>query len=846
MNVEEALKSLNPRQLEAANYVDGPCLIVAGAGTGKTKTLTTKIAKLIADGYSPYRILAVTFTNKAAQEMRERVEALVPGQSRNVWIHTFHSFGVRLLRQNAEKLGLTRDFAIYDDSEQKKVVTLLLQQLGVKDPKKEVGQIVSMISRAKDDGVSPEGLMTSATASGLDYRIRAAEIYKRYEQELKKAGALDFGDLLIKTLQLLRDHADIREYYQQFFQYILVDEYQDTNHTQYLITRMLAEKHRKLCVVGDPDQSIYSWRGANIRNILEFEKDFKDAKIITLEQNYRSTKVILDASNKLITKNTKRKDKSLFTDKAHGDDIEVRELPTEGREAVWVAQNIKSLVDQDGYSLNDIAVFYRTNAQSRNFEETFRRYQIPYRLVGTVSFYNRKEIKDMLCYARLLINPNDNVSLLRIINVPARSLGQKAQERFLDYAQANGISLYAALKAAQSVPDLTPQARRAALEFVRLVEGWRADMFVSSPTAIMDKILKTSGYLTAVKKDLDEKKDPEAESRLQNLDELINAVKEYEDRREEPSLSDFLQEVSLQTGTDESQADNSGAVTLMTVHLAKGLEFNAVFVTGLEENLFPLRCDDDDEMEEERRLCYVAMTRARERLFMTYAICRRKYGEMKDNPPSRFLFDSGLVSEEEREEMEESRPRYDNFKTKYGLYGQGGGFYGGGKNKSGYSGSFGRSQNSYNGFDGFVSRSQFQKKYDEHGYEMQDDDLDYTSSEYKGSAGLGSLYARPSSGSSVAARRGYSASDGRRQFPSNSYRSSYSSVSSAPKQEEGTSTTAAGGKKVTVGGKVKHGVFGEGVVIAVAGSDESCKITVQFGKGVQRTFMLSFAPLEIL
>ena len=837
MNLDEALKSLNPQQLEAVNYDAGPCLIVAGAGTGKTKTLTTKIAKLIHDGYSPYRILAVTFTNKAAQEMRERVEALVPGQSRNVWIHTFHSFGVRLLRQNAEKLGLTRDFAIYDESEQKRLVTLLLEQMGVKEPKKEAGQIVSMISRAKDDCVSPEGLMTNATASGLDYRIRAAEIYKRYEQELHKAGALDFGDLLVKTLQLLKEHEDVRDYYQQFFQYILVDEYQDTNHTQYLITRLLAEKHRKLCVVGDPDQSIYSWRGANIRNILEFEKDFKDAKTITLEQNYRSTKVILDASNKLISKNAKRKEKNLFTDKQRGDDIEVREAPTEGMEAVWVAQNIKALVEESGYSLNDIAVFYRTNAQSRNFEETFRRYQIPYRLVGTVSFYNRKEIKDMLCYARLLINPDDNMSLLRVINTPARGLGKTAQERLLAYAQKNELSVYGALKAAQSVPELTPMARRACMEFVRLVEGWRADMFVSSPTDVMHKILTTSGYEAAVKKDLAEGKDPEAESRLQNLDELINAVKEYEERKEEPSLSDFLQEVSLMTGTDDSQAAEGGAVTLMTVHLAKGLEFDAVFVTGLEEGLFPINRDDSDEMEEERRLCYVAMTRAREKLFMTYAQRRRTYGKMYENVPSRFLFECGLLDEEDRERLEQSQPRYDNFKTKYGLYGQGGGFYGGGRNKSGYHGSTGRSADSYNGFEGFVSRSRFQKQYDEQGYEIENDDLDYTSSSFKGSSGLGALYGARSQASG-GPRPGFSASDSRRHFPG--------SYHSAPKQEAGTSTTAGNGKTVAVGGKVKHGAFGVGTVTAVAGSGDSCKITVQFSNGVQRTFMLSFAPLEIL
>lgn len=841
MNLDEALKSLNPQQLEAVNYDAGPCLIVAGAGTGKTKTLTTKIAKLIHDGYSPYRILAVTFTNKAAQEMRERVEALVPGQSRNVWIHTFHSFGVRLLRQNAEKLGLTRDFAIYDESEQKRLVTLLLEQMGVKEPKKEAGQIVSMISRAKDDCVSPEGLMTNATASGLDYRIRAAEIYKRYEQELHKAGALDFGDLLVKTLQLLKGHEDVRDYYQQFFQYILVDEYQDTNHTQYLITRLLAEKHRKLCVVGDPDQSIYSWRGANIRNILEFEKDFKDAKTITLEQNYRSTKVILDASNKLISKNAKRKEKNLFTDKQRGDDIEVRKEDGDIQEANHVAIEIQALVEEEGYSLNDIAVFYRTNAQSRNFETVFRTKKIPYRLVGTVSFYNRQEVKDILCYARLLINPDDNMSLLRVINTPARGLGKTAQERLLAYAQKNELSVYGALKAAQSVPELTPMARRACMEFVRMIENWRNDMLMISPIQIMIKIIETSAYKSMLEKAINEK-NLEAESRLQNLEELINAVRIYEDRcqkeNKEPTLSDFLQEVSLQTGTEENVKGNEhGAVTLMTVHLAKGLEFDAVFVTGLEEDQFPIKCDSESDMEEERRLCYVAMTRARKKLFMSYAMRRLKYGEVKDHRPSRFLFECGLLDEEDRERLEQSQPRYDNFKTKYGLYGQSGGFYGGGRNKSGYHGSTGRSADSYNGFEGFVSRSRFQKQYDEQGYEIENDDLDYTSSSFKGSSGLGALYGARSQASG-GPRPGFSASDSRRHFPG--------SYHAAPKQEAGTSTTAGNGKTVAVGGKVKHGAFGLGTVTAVAGSGDSCKITVQFSNGVQRTFMLSFAPLEIL
>lgn len=822
MDLQDALKSLNPQQLEAVNYDGGPCLIVAGAGTGKTKTLTTKIAKLISDGYHPARILAVTFTNKAAQEMRERVEALEPGCGRRVWIHTFHSFGVRILRQNAEALGLSRDFAIYDDSDQKKVVSLILEQMGIKDPKKEINQIVSLISRAKDDMVSPDTMMQSATASGLDFKIRAAEVYRRYEQKLKEAGALDFGDLLVKTVVLLRDHEDIRNYYQDFFQYILVDEYQDTNHTQYLITKMLAAKHRKLCVVGDPDQSIYSWRGANIRNILEFEKDFQDAKVITLEQNYRSTKAILDASNRLITKNKKRKEKNLFTDKSMGDPIEVRELMSEGDEARWVSQNIKALVDE-GASLKEIAVFYRTNAQSRSFEDYFRRYQIPYRLVGTVRFYDRKEIKDMMCYARILINPADNVSLLRIINTPTRGLGKVAQDRLLAYAEEKHISLYEALRNAAYVPGLSSAACKAAVKLVQLFENWRGDMLLTDPSDIFHKILVESGYMDAVKAEME--KDPEAESRLQNLDALINAVKEYEDRcrkgEKEPSVADFLQEVSLLSGEDDSQADENGAVTLMTVHLAKGLEFNNVFVTGLEENLFPIGRDNEDDLEEERRLCYVAMTRARERLFLTYARTRRKFGQLQENLPSRFLFESGLLDESEVQQT--VQPRYTDYHSKYGLYGAGAsGSYSGGHYGGGYArGKNNFGANRYHTFEGYASKSRFQKRYDEDGYEIQeDDDLDYTSSSDGGSSGLGSLYARPA-------------------FPKPSAAPAQPAAQNkpAPAQQAG---------EPVVGGLVKHGVFGQGKIVAIAGSGDSAKITVLFGNGVRRTFMLKFAPLELL
>lgn len=644
-SINEILSTLNPEQLEAANYTGGPCLIIAGAGTGKTKTLTCKVAKLIADGISPSRILAVTFTNKAAQEMRERIESLVPGNSSRVWIHTFHSFAVRILRHNAAALKLNKDFVIYDESEQKKIITLALEEMGVKEAKKEINYYISTISRAKDDMLDPESFFVHAHASNNPRRIQAAEVYKRYQRKLTAAGALDFGDLLMKVVELFKTNPDVLNYYQDFFKYILVDEYQDTNHTQYTLTKALAAKHRNLCVVGDPDQSIYSWRGANIRNIMEFERDFKDAKVITLERNYRSTQIILDASNKLIQKNKNRREKTLYSNVLSGEPITVRELASEGEEARWVCNQIQTMVEEDGINLNDVAVFYRTNAQSRNFEDTFRRYQMPYKLIGAVKFYDRKEIKDILSYAKLLVNPNDTVSLLRVINTPKRGFGQSAQDSLTAYAAQKDISLYKALKEQDFIDTLKPVARRAAREFMDLFESLYLEMTISTPSELFSKLIERSGYEQALRAEIE--KDPDAENRLRNIGELTGAVKDYEERcfkeETEPSLSGYLQEVSLISGAEEVSGSLNGAVTLMTVHLAKGLEFPAVFVTGLEEGLFPLNGKDDDDMEEERRLCYVAMTRAKKYLYMTYASTRRLFGKTYQNLASRFLFDSELL-----------------------------------------------------------------------------------------------------------------------------------------------------------------------------------------------------------
>lgn len=766
-SINEILSTLNPEQLEAANYTGGPCLIIAGAGTGKTKTLTCKVAKLIADGVSPSRILAVTFTNKAAQEMRERIEALVPGNSSRVWIHTFHSFAVRILRHNAAALKLNKDFVIYDETEQKKIITLALEEMGVKEAKKEINYYVSVISRAKDDMLDPESFFVHAHASNNPRRIQAAEVYKRYQRKLAAAGALDFGDLLMKVVELFKTNQDVLAYYQDFFKYVLVDEYQDTNHTQYTLTKALAAKHRNLCVVGDPDQSIYSWRGANIRNIMEFERDFKDAKVITLERNYRSTQVILDASNKLIRKNKNRREKTLYSNVLSGEPITVRELASEGEEARWVCNQIHTMVEEDGINLNDVAVFYRTNAQSRNFEDTFRRYQMPYKLIGAVKFYDRKEIKDVLSYAKLLVNPNDTVSLLRVINTPKRGFGQSAQDSLTAYAAQKDISLYKALKEQDFIDTLKPVARRAAREFMDLFESLYLEMAVSTPSELFSKLIERSGYEQALRAEIE--KDPDAENRLRNIGELTGAVKDYEERcvkeETEPSLSGYLQEVSLISGAEEVSGSLNGAVTLMTVHLAKGLEFPAVFVTGLEEGLFPLNGKDDDDMEEERRLCYVAMTRAKKYLYMTYASTRRLFGKTYQNLASRFLFDSELLEPAsytgpmERTEIN-PRERY----------------HSGGYNRWTLNNSV-----SYDNSDNY--QETFKK--------------------------FAPAFAKPE-----------------------------------PAKEEAPTPRTEGG--VSVGSLVKHGVFGQGKVTAISGSGDNAKITVVFGNGTKRVFILKYAPLERL
>jgi len=648
------LEKLNPEQKAGATHLDGPLLVLAGAGTGKTRVITYRVARLLETGVPPEKILAVTFTNKAAGEMRKRIEELAPGKGALVWVYTFHAFGARLLREHHAVLGLPRHFTIYDASDQKKLIVDSMKELGLEDQKNKAGLYVSIISRAKDDLLDAGSYEIHAMTSIDQSRQIAAKIYKVYQRKLEQAGALDFGDLLMRVCQLLRDNPEVREKWQNAFTHMLVDEYQDTNHTQYILTKTLAAKHKNVCVVGDDDQSIYSWRGANIRNILEFERDFPNTKVVTLEQNYRSTGRILEAAGLVIHHNKTRKAKKLWTEAAQGDEIRVAELPNESEEAAWAVRRIQEEVD-GGRSLKEVAVFYRTNAQSRSFEEAMRRARMAYKIVGAVRFYERKEIKDALAYARVVVNRADSVSLARIVNCPPRGLGAKSLELVENYARQHGLTMWDAYWAHGQIEGLGAKAHSAIEEMTKTFTMLGETTATMPAGGAMALILESTGYAAWLESETDT--DPEAAGRLANLQELLNAVKEYDERvKSEGRVSElgrYLEDITLQTDLD-GYDENVPAVTLMTVHLAKGLEYPVVFLTGLEEGLFPIGGGNatPDDLEEERRLCYVGITRARERLYLTYAATRRLYGQVYASLPSRFILEAKLFGLAQRE----SRP----------------------------------------------------------------------------------------------------------------------------------------------------------------------------------------------
>lgn len=660
--------TLNPMQKEAVLHTEGPLLILAGAGSGKTRVLTHRIAYLIEEKeVNPWNILAITFTNKAAGEMRERVDSLVGFGAESIWVSTFHSTCVRILRRYIEHLGYTTSFSIYDSDDQKTLMKQVFKTLDIDTKQYKERSVLGIISSAKDKLISPEEFLLNA---GQDFRQKkVGEIYREYQNQLKKNNALDFDDLIVKTVELFQNDSQILDYYQERFRYIMVDEYQDTNTAQFKLISLLASKYGNLCVVGDDDQSIYRFRGADIENILSFEQTFPGARVIKLEQNYRSTQNILDAANGVIRHNRGRKEKSLWTANGTGDEILFKQFDDARDEADYIARQIRD----SEFSYQDQAVLYRTNAQSRLLEERCIFYNVPYRLVGGVNFYQRKEIKDILAYLKTVANGVDDLSVLRIINVPKRGIGATSMGRVTMFASEHGMSLYSALREARMVPGLGKAVEKIG-RFISQMECFRA-MAQSEEYSIQDlieAILEETGYEEELKAECE----IEAETRMENIQELINKAAAYEEDSQHPSLDEFLEQVALVADIDNVDSSED-RVTLMTLHSAKGLEFPKVYLAGMEDGLFPgmmaVSSDDPTDMEEERRLCYVGITRAKKELVITAARKRMTHGETRYCKPSRFVEEipAELLKEERLEPVLGSARGADSFGGASGRFGAG-------------------------------------------------------------------------------------------------------------------------------------------------------------------------------
>jgi ATP-dependent DNA helicase UvrD/PcrA len=628
---EAYLADLNPAQREAVLTTEGPLLVIAGAGSGKTRVLTYRVAHLLAAiGVKPNEILAITFTNKAAGEMKERVERTVGTVARAIWIMTFHSACGRILRAEAPRLGYRSSFTIYDQADQVRLVKSVLEELE-RDPKRFVPRgIHSQISNAKNQLIGPDEY-ASRVASFYDQTV--ADVYRRYQDRLFASNAVDFDDMLMLTVEVLRRFPEARDKWSKSFRYVLVDEYQDTNHAQYELLKLLAGDHQNLMAVGDPDQSIYAFRGADIRNIMEFEHDFPNTKVIALEQNYRSTNAILNAANELISHNRERKEKTLWSDLGEGEDVHVVETEDEHAEARFVAAEIVALVD-GGYSAREVAVVYRTNAQSRVLEDVLVRQGVAYQVIGGPRFYERAEIKDAIAYLQVVDNPYDAVSLTRIVNKPRRGIGDTSMARLAAFATGLEISLWEAMARVDEA-GITPAAAKAITQFRNMMETLMATATDANVADIIEAVLDRTGTIEAYEAE----RTIEARGRIENLEELVGVGREYDAAATEPSLSGFLQEISLYSDQDAIRdEDDGGQVTLMTLHNAKGLEYRAVFMIGLEEGIFPhARSIEENTLEEERRLCYVGMTRAQEKLTLTHAMRRNLFGRSEANLPSRFL-----------------------------------------------------------------------------------------------------------------------------------------------------------------------------------------------------------------
>lgn len=855
---EQLLQGLNPAQYEAVIYQGGPLLIVAGAGSGKTRVLTHRIAYLLATGRARgSEILAITFTNKAAAEMRERLETLVGGAGKYMWVLTFHSACVRILRREHEAAGLRSSFSIYDATDSQRLITLIVRELGI-DPKRFTPKaFANRISDLKNELITPLQFAETANTSN-PFERHLAEVYRAYNQRLKAANALDFDDIIMRTVQLLRAKPAIAQLYRRRFRHVLVDEYQDTNHAQYVLVRELVGvasqgPSGELTVVGDSDQSIYAFRGATIRNIEEFEKDFPNSHTILLEQNYRSTQNILSAANAVISQNDGRRAKNLWTALGDGEKIVGYVADSEYDEARWVSQEIERLGEENGVRPGQVAVFYRTNAQSRALEEAFMRAGVPYKVVGGTRFYERKEIKDALAYLRAVDNPDDTVSLRRIFNVPKRGLGQKAEATLAAHAEQYGISFGQAIsdaagRARPQTPDgqitLTPpvaglatRTRTQVRRFDDILEGLRTQLREGAGVAeLLDSALDTSGYLA----ELRASDDPQDASRVENLAELHAVAEDFQQENPTGTLAEFLERVSLVADSDQIPDDDGGQgqVTLMTVHTAKGLEFPVVFVTGFEDGTFPhsRSLADESELAEERRLAYVALTRARERLYLTRAAVRSAWGASNVMVASRFLDDIPpelMRWEREASSMDSLRAGYGGFSAGYGDGGYGGGgsygrgYRGGRGDGSGYGGGGsyrggrgdgggyqGGSGSSYGGGGG----------YREGGYgggygggRRVDEDDDFSAPIGSGRRSSGKLGRVESAKDRAKARRGQKLG-----------------VKAEPEAEE---------SGIKLGDKVRHDAYGVGTVIALEGSGKSTVAKVEFSDGVVKRLMLRYAPV---
>ncbi|MDR1721119.1 MAG: UvrD-helicase domain-containing protein [Endomicrobium sp.] len=629
-------ENLNPPQMEAVRRTEGPLIIFAGAGTGKTKVITHRIAYLLSLGVAPRSILAVTFTNKAAAEMKKRVIDLVSQRYHDIWISTFHSFCAHFLHFEASKINLDPNFLIYDFADQKNVVKDCIKELNIDEKNFRVSTIVNKISRAKDDLKFPSDMASEAEQLGDSFGITTSKIYELYQKKLKKAGAFDFGDLIMQTVTSLRQLPKMLEYYQEKLKYIMVDEYQDTNRAQYTLIKLLAAKHRNICVVGDDDQSVYSWRGADINNILDFNKDYPNAKSVKLEENYRSTPKILSTAYQVVKHNNARVDKQLWTKNPNSGSVIVLKAANENDEATKVVDLI--LLNAYKCKLSNFAVFYRTNAQSRTFEEAFRRVGIPYAIIGTLQFYERAEIKDIIAYLKLIHNPNDNVSFKRIINIPKRGIGKTSIGTLEKFAFLKNISIWDAIPFAAQA-GLTKGAVNALNSFKQFIKTFLGSKDDISVKIISEKVINHSGYL----KELEIENTPESKTKIENIQELVSAIGDFENRSPDKSLAGYLTQIALISDTD-SLDESKDKVTLMTLHLAKGLEFEHVFICGLEEGLFPIGeyAFNNEELEEERRLMYVGMTRAKKHLYLCWAEERNVHGKTRWNMPSRFIVEAGF------------------------------------------------------------------------------------------------------------------------------------------------------------------------------------------------------------